>query len=141
MFLWLLLPRSIFGNLHLSKNRGLTGPCTQEALFWCLGLSPWSSDFEMGQVLDKEGSFRSISLLLSQLECAAFRGSISKTADPKTPGWGRDALQPPHSRCSRKEQTPGKQTGAHIQFQATSSPSENSPAKAPPFPSLGTSGK
>lgn len=128
LFLLILLPLSILKTSHLSRNRYLMGPGMQETLFWCLGLSPGSSNFEVYQVLDKKGSFQRIPCLLSWPECPAFRGSTSKTVDPKTPGWGRDALYPSVSRCSRKVQTPGKQTGAHFQFQATSSPSGNSQA-------------
>ena len=47
---------SILESLHLPSNGCLTGPGRQKALFWSLWLSPRSSNCEVEQVLDKEGS-------------------------------------------------------------------------------------
>lgn len=133
MFLWLLLPLSILRNLHLSKKSSLAGPGGQEALFWCLRLRPESSDFETNQVLEKEGSFGASHGSFHSQNVQLFEDPSARQQTPDS-GLGQRCSPASPSRCSRKEQTPGKQTGAHVQFQATSSPSENSPARPLRFP-------
>lgn len=123
LFLWLLLPPSILKNPHLSRNRCLLGPGVEEALCWCLRLSPGQG----------EGHFRAYHGS-SHSQNARFPRIHQQDGRPPDSGLGQGCSPASPSRCSSKEQTPGKQPGAHFQFQATSSPAGNSQARPRRFP-------
>lgn len=128
--LFLLLPLTILNKLYLSRNWCPVSLGIQGALFWSFRLSPAGSNSGVGWSFQREGSFPKGLWSLLPPGCLAFRVSTSKTAAQDSRLGPRCLFYHPPSRCSRKEQTPGKQIAVHFQCKATCSPSGNYQARA-----------